>query len=49
MDDDVETDDDQLNAAKRHVQKELGEGIKSFKKNKKFVRNFTILKIFTSE
>lgn len=44
MDDDVETDDDQLHAAKRHVQRELGDGQKDFKKNKKNVRNITILK-----
>jgi hypothetical protein len=43
MDDDVETDDDQLNAAKKHVQRELQDGIKSFKKNKRFVRNLCLI------
>lgn len=43
MDDDVETDEDQLNAAKRHVLRELQEGIKSFKKNKRHVRNSILI------
>ena len=43
MDDDVETDEDQLNAAERHIKREVGEGIRSFIKNKKNVRNFSFL------
>ncbi len=43
MDDDVETDDEQLKVAYRHVIKELGEGIRMFTRNKKNVRNLTNL------
>ena len=39
MDDDVETDDEQLRVANRHVIKELGEGLKMFSRNRKNVRN----------
>ena len=46
MDDDVETDEDQLNAADRHIKREIGEGIRSFIKNRKNVRNFTFLNIY---
>ncbi len=45
MDDDVETDDEQLRVAFRHVIKELGEGLKMFGRNKKNVRNMTALNI----
>jgi hypothetical protein len=39
MDDDVDTDDDQLRVAYKHVIKELGDGMKMFSRNKKNVRN----------
>jgi hypothetical protein len=39
MDDDVDTDEDQLQAAGRHIMKELGEGIRAYEKNKRNVRN----------
>jgi len=42
MDDDVETDLDQLKAAERHIHRELGEGIKFYLKNKKNVRNYAL-------
>ncbi len=45
MDDDVETDEDQLRAADRHTSRELGEGIRYFMKSRSNVRNFNILKI----
>jgi hypothetical protein len=45
MDDDVETDDDQLDAANSHVQRELGEGIRSFKRNKRSLRNIHLLNV----
>ncbi len=45
MDDDIETDDEQLKVAFRHVIKELGEGLKMYLRNKKNVRNMTALKI----
>lgn len=44
MDDDIETDDDQLRAAHKHITKEFEEGIKAYKKNKKNVRNLSLLK-----
>lgn len=44
MDDDVETDDDQLKAADRHIMREIGEGIRTYVKNRKNVRNLTLLK-----
>ena len=34
MDDDIKTDDEQLDLAKRHIFKELNEGWKLYKKNK---------------
>ena len=34
MDDDIKTDDEQLDLAKRHIFKELNEGFKNFKKKK---------------
>lgn len=43
MDDDVETDSEQLYAAGRHIMKELGEGIVLFNKNRKNVRNITLV------
>jgi hypothetical protein len=49
MDDDVETDTDQLSTAGRHVFKEIGEGIKVYSKNPKNVRNITLLKDFKIE
>jgi hypothetical protein len=39
MDDDVETDDDQLYSALRHINKEMAEGIRYYTKNKKNLRN----------
>jgi len=43
MDDDVETDEDQLYAADRHIIREVGEGIRSFIKNRKNVRNYAMI------
>jgi hypothetical protein len=43
MDDDVETDEDQLRAADRHIIRELGDGIRYYVKNKKNVRNLALL------
>jgi hypothetical protein len=44
MDDDVETDDDQLGAAGRHIMRELGDGVRAYIKNKRNVRNLLLLK-----
>lgn len=43
MDDDVETDEDQLKAADRHIIRELGDGIRYFIKNKNNVRNLALI------
>jgi hypothetical protein len=45
MDDDVETDEDQLRAADRHTSRELGDGIRYYLKNKNNVRNINLLKL----
>jgi hypothetical protein len=42
MDDDVETDEDQLYSALRHINKEMAEGIRYYAKNKKNVRNHNL-------
>jgi len=39
MDDDVKTDDEQLQLAKKHIQKQLNEAINSYKRSKKVVKN----------
>jgi hypothetical protein len=43
MDDDIETDEDQLYSAARHISKEMAEGIRYFTKNKKNVRNMSLI------
>ena len=44
MDDDVETDEEQLILSNRHVMKELGEGLRSYTRNVNNVRNMKLLK-----
>jgi hypothetical protein len=44
MDDDVETDSEQLQAATRHILREINEGIRGYFKNKKNVRNLVLIK-----
>jgi hypothetical protein len=44
MDDDVETDEEQLILSNRHVIKELGEGLRLYRKDVNNVRNKKFLK-----
>ncbi len=45
MDDDIETDDEQLRFAARFVHKELINGVKIYKKDTNCVRNIHLCKI----
>lgn len=44
MDDDIETDNDQLRMAHNHINRELNHGWKHFRTNKNYVRNISRLK-----